>query len=74
MRDVAIDGAIIDWCRTTESSFGWLRERRLSLVSRTSRTVVSPKPTAASTSTTGPGYGRHPLPTEMAVLGTIGPA
>jgi hypothetical protein len=32
VRDVAMDGAIIYSCSTTESSFGWLRERRLPLV------------------------------------------
>ena len=32
VRDVAMDGAIIYSCSTTESSFGWLRKRRLPLV------------------------------------------
>jgi hypothetical protein len=32
VRDVAMDGAIIYSCCTTESSFGWLRKRRLPLV------------------------------------------
>ena len=32
VRDVAMDGAIIYSCSATESSFGWLRKRRLPLV------------------------------------------
>ena len=32
VRDVAMDGAIIYSCSTAESSFGWLRKRRLPLV------------------------------------------
>ena len=32
VRDVAMDGAIIYSCSTTESSFGWLRKRRLPMV------------------------------------------
>ena len=32
VRDVAMDGAIIYSCSTSESSFGWLRKRRLPLV------------------------------------------
>ena len=53
VRDVAMDGAIIYSCSTTESSFGWLRKRRLPLVLVDEPTTVTSAPTAASTSTTG---------------------